>query len=131
LYGLLLCNPVRRHYDKSTNASNRQASQVFNETCINNANGNVSFCSTVIGTVYPAGDPAVLTAYSDFLSRYDALAFEQCDSFLTGDLAGLVLTAGVYCIECDQGRSNHGDDGDANDETGGTPAHPGRKGHDD
>jgi hypothetical protein len=55
--------------------------------------------STVVGTVYPAGDPVVLTAYSDFLTRYDALAFEQCDSFLTGDLAGLVLTPGVYCIE--------------------------------
>lgn len=55
--------------------------------------------STVVGTIYPAGDPIVLTAYSDFLTRYDALAFEQCDTFLTSDLAGLVLVPGVYCIE--------------------------------
>lgn len=55
--------------------------------------------STVVGTVYPAADLIVNMAYSDFLTRYDALAVEQCDSFLTGDLAGLVLTPGVYCIE--------------------------------
>jgi hypothetical protein len=55
--------------------------------------------STVVGTVYPAADPVVLTAYSDFLTNYDALALEQCDTFLAGDLAGLSLTPGVYCIE--------------------------------
>lgn len=55
--------------------------------------------STVVGTVYPAGDPVVNTAYSDFLIKYDALAFAQCDSFITGDLAGLVLVPGTYCVE--------------------------------
>lgn len=55
--------------------------------------------STVVGTVYPAADPVVIAAYSDFLTNYDALALEQCDTTLTGDLAGLSLTPGVYCIE--------------------------------
>ena len=56
--------------------------------------------STVVGTVYPAGDPVVIAAYNDFLIKYDALALESCDeTLLSGDLAGLVLTPGVYCIE--------------------------------
>lgn len=56
--------------------------------------------STVVGTVYPAADPVVNTAYSDFLIRYDALAYKACDqTLMSGDLAGLVLAPGVYCIE--------------------------------
>lgn len=55
--------------------------------------------STVVGTVYPAGDPIVVAAYDDFLIAYDTLALEQCEFTLTGDLAGLVLAPGVYCVE--------------------------------
>lgn len=55
--------------------------------------------STVVGTVYPAGDPIAVAAYDDFLIAYNELALEQCDSILTGDLAGQVLMPGVYCVE--------------------------------
>ncbi len=56
--------------------------------------------STVVGTVYPAADPVVNSAYSDFQIRYDAIPFEACDQTLSsGDLSGLMLTPGTYCIE--------------------------------
>jgi hypothetical protein len=54
---------------------------------------------SVVGTVYPVGDSIVLDAYDDFLLAYDTLALEQCDQFLTGDMAGLTLSPGVYCVE--------------------------------
>lgn len=54
--------------------------------------------STIIGTVY-AGDTIAQLAYEDFLSAYDALASEQCGTLLAGNLAGLVLPPGVYCVE--------------------------------
>jgi len=37
-------------------------------------------------------------AYADFLSAYDALAAVSCDQTLTGTLAGVTLTPGVYCF---------------------------------
>lgn len=54
--------------------------------------------STVLGTVFPAGDPIAVAAYEDFLIAYDTLALEVCEFTLTGDLAGLVLAPGVYCV---------------------------------
>ena len=54
-------------------------------------------CS-IDGTVH-AGDGVAKTAYIDFLSAYNSLAFVPCGSTLSGNLAGLVLTPGVYCVE--------------------------------
>jgi hypothetical protein len=54
--------------------------------------------STVIGTVFPAGDPVAVAAYGDFLSAYTALGNAPCGTLLTGDLTGLFLTPGVYCV---------------------------------
>lgn len=54
---------------------------------------------TVIGTVYPAGDPIVVSAYNDFLNAYSALAFEPCNVTLTGTLAGVTLAPGSYCFD--------------------------------
>jgi hypothetical protein len=62
--------------------------------------------STVVGTVYPVGDPTVIAAYDDAfvtstgnLSAYDQLAAEPCGTTLTGTLAGITLTPGVYCFD--------------------------------
>ena len=52
---------------------------------------------TISGAVH-AGDGVAKQAYIDFLSAYNALALEPCDVTLTGDLTGLVLTPGVYCV---------------------------------
>ena len=35
---------------------------------------------------------------ADFNSAYDGLAGQPCDQFLTGTLAGVTLTPGVYCF---------------------------------
>ncbi len=53
---------------------------------------------TISGTVH-AGDGVAKQAYIDFLSAYNALALVQCDYILSGDLAGLVLAPGVYCVD--------------------------------
>lgn len=50
---------------------------------------------TIAGAVIAPVSPQVLT---DFLSAYDALAGQSCDQFLTGTLAGVTLTPGVYCF---------------------------------
>jgi hypothetical protein len=55
--------------------------------------------STVDGTVYPAGDSVAVAAYADFLSAYTALGNVPCGTYLTGNLAGVVLPPGVYCVE--------------------------------
>jgi hypothetical protein len=52
---------------------------------------------TIMGTIH-AGN-AAKAAYKDFLSAYDALALVKCDTVLTGDLAGVTLTPGVYCFD--------------------------------
>lgn len=51
--------------------------------------------STISGTVDLAAQPA----YDDFLLAYDALGSQPCDQVLTGNLAGLSLTPGVYCVD--------------------------------
>jgi hypothetical protein len=61
--------------------------------------------STVVGTVYPVGDPIVIAAFGDFSTAYNALAPstppppEQfpCTQTLTG-LGGQTLPPGVYCF---------------------------------
>ena len=53
---------------------------------------------TINGTVL-AADGIAKPAYIDFLGAYNALALKQCDSILSGDLAGLTLTPGVYCVD--------------------------------
>jgi hypothetical protein len=55
------------------------------------------------GTVHiPEGDPATKTAYNNFLAAYIARAPQpgDCDAAhtLTGTLAGVTLTPGVYCF---------------------------------
>jgi hypothetical protein len=54
-------------------------------------------CS-ISGTVH-AGDGVAKAAYIDFLSAYNSLALVPCGSTLPGNLAGLVLAPGVYCVE--------------------------------
>src|ERR1035437_8668823 len=54
--------------------------------------------STISGTVH-VGDTVAQKAYDDFLLAYAALAAEPCGTILTGNLAGLFLTPGVYCID--------------------------------
>jgi len=53
---------------------------------------------TINGTVHAADGIAKL-AYIDFLSAYNALSLEPCDTILSGNLAGQVLTPGVYCVD--------------------------------
>jgi hypothetical protein len=42
--------------------------------------------------------PVSAQVVADFNSAYDALANQPCDAFLTGTLAGVTLTPGVYCF---------------------------------
>jgi hypothetical protein len=50
---------------------------------------------TVVGTV----NPNARAAYSDFLNAYDTLQSNAtCDHTLTGTLAGVTLSPGVYCF---------------------------------
>jgi hypothetical protein len=53
---------------------------------------------TVAGTVH-LGDAAAAAAYADFLTAYATLASVSCDQTLTGTLAGVTLTPGVYCFD--------------------------------
>jgi Ice-binding-like len=66
-------------------------------------NGNVGVVSpgtftntgcTINGTV----NPNATAAYADFLLAYHALAAVSCDQTLTGTLAGVTLSPGVYCF---------------------------------
>jgi hypothetical protein len=54
--------------------------------------------STILGTVH-LGDMVAQKAYADFLAAYVALGLQPCDHVISGDLAGLFLTPGVYCID--------------------------------
>jgi hypothetical protein len=51
--------------------------------------------STITGAVHAPVSKKLLT---DFNSAYDALAAVPCDTVLTGTLAGITLTPGVYCF---------------------------------
>jgi len=52
---------------------------------------------TISGTVHQA-DAVARQAYRDFLGAYATLASSPCDQVLTGNLAGLTLPPGVYCV---------------------------------
>jgi hypothetical protein len=55
-------------------------------------------CTIISGTVHQ-GDQAAAAAYADFLTAYDTLHFNTpCDQTLTGTLAGVTLSPGVYCF---------------------------------
>lgn len=54
-------------------------------------------CTITNGTVH-AGDGVAKQARIDFLLAYNALALRSCDAELTGNLAGQMLTPGVYCV---------------------------------
>jgi len=51
---------------------------------------------TITGAVIA---PVSANVIKDFNDAYDALAGQSCDSFLTGTLAGITLTPGVYCFD--------------------------------
>lgn len=53
---------------------------------------------TIAGTVH-AADPVAQQAQNDFLTAYAALQSIPCDQTLTGTLAGVTLTPGVYCFD--------------------------------
>jgi len=60
--------------------------------------------STVVGTVYPVGDPIVVAAYNDFLNVYNAvgdMGLYPCTGSLNTVYTGvtLTLTPGVYCSD--------------------------------
>ena len=61
-------------------------------TAITQTNCNVS------GGVH-SNDAAAQGAYADFLNAYNSLAAVQCDQVLTGTLAGVTLSPGVYCFD--------------------------------
>lgn len=52
---------------------------------------------TVNGTIH-AADGVAEQAYLDFLRQYEALSQVRCDQTLSGNLAGLRLEPGVYCV---------------------------------
>jgi hypothetical protein len=54
--------------------------------------------STILGTLH-LGDSVAQQAYLDFLAAYAALAAEPCEHVIDGNLAGQVLTPGVYCVD--------------------------------
>jgi hypothetical protein len=54
--------------------------------------------STITGTVHE-GDADAVAAYNDFLNAYNALASVPCGVTLTGTLAGVTLSPGVYCFD--------------------------------
>jgi hypothetical protein len=55
---------------------------------------NTTGC-TINGAIIAPVSPQVL---ADFNAAYDALAGQSCDTFLTGTLAGVTLSPGVYCF---------------------------------
>jgi hypothetical protein len=57
---------------------------------------NTGPCS-ITGTVHN-GDAAAAAAYHDFLTAYGTFPSIPCDQTLTGTLAGVTLTPGVYCF---------------------------------
>jgi len=54
--------------------------------------------SVITGAIH-VGDPFAHAAYADFLADYAAIALLPCDQVISGNLAGLFLTPGVYCVD--------------------------------
>jgi hypothetical protein len=70
--------------DGDVGSSGQPASVVQTEGC------------TITGAIIA---PVSAGALDDFSDAYDALAGQSCDSFLTGTLAGITLTPGIYCFD--------------------------------
>jgi len=72
-------------------------------TTINGDVGSSGVAASVVNTTGCTINGAIIAPVSDgvvadFNSAYDALAGQSCDQFLTGTLAGVTLTPGVYCF---------------------------------
>jgi len=61
--------------------------------------GSITRTSCPITGTMHKGDATAVGAYNAFLTSYAALANVTCDSTLTGTLAGVTLTPGVYCFD--------------------------------
>ena len=61
--------------------------------------GSVTLTSCPVTGGVHVGDGVAKQAYNDFLSTYDAVAAKPCDTVLTGTLAGVTLSPGVYCFD--------------------------------
>jgi hypothetical protein len=55
-------------------------------------------CPVANGTVQ-IGTPASVAAYNNFVATYDARETVPCGAVLTGTLAGVTLSPGVYCFD--------------------------------
>jgi hypothetical protein len=55
-------------------------------------------CPVIDGTVQ-LGTPASVAAYNSFVATYNARETVPCGSVLTGTLAGVTLSPGVYCFD--------------------------------
>ena len=73
-------------------------SAVFGDVGVNLGGAFTKTHSTISGTVH-VGDSVAQQAYLDFLDAYDAIALVQCDQVISGNLAGLFLAPGVYCVD--------------------------------
>jgi hypothetical protein len=63
--------------------------------------GNVGSTGSVTQTncsITAITAPVSTQVLTDFNAAYDALAGQSCDSFLTGTLANVTLTPGIYCF---------------------------------
>ncbi len=72
-------------------------------TTINGDVGSSGLPASVVNTTGCAINGAIIAPVSagvltDFNNAYDALAGQSCDRFLTGTLAGVTLSPGVYCF---------------------------------
>ena len=61
--------------------------------------GSVTLTICPVTGAVRVGDGVATQAFSDFLAAYAALGQTQCDAVLTGTLAGVTLSPGVYCFD--------------------------------
>ena len=60
--------------------------------------GSITLTNCAIAGAANVGTQGSQAAYADFLNIYAATANIPCDQFLSGTLAGVTLTPGVYCF---------------------------------
>ncbi len=60
--------------------------------------GSITLTNCAIAGAANIGTQGSQAAYADFLNTYAATANIPCDQYLTGTLAGVTLTPGVYCF---------------------------------
>jgi hypothetical protein len=61
--------------------------------------GSVTLTTCPVDGEVHVGDAAAIGAYEAFVAQYEALADVACDELLTGTLAGVTLSPGVYCFD--------------------------------